>query len=241
MREHHPRQLLSTAADPSVQLLRRAGLADGLPVSVLKKRLLWALVSPAFHGRQLGERLGANLRADARTRVAFVLYLLALGGVAVSAGGLAFALAFVLPLTLFYQQAQLLRICVEHLRAGDDGTDRDRARMAELTQAIFLGSPPPQGRSVGAWSSWAMKMLGHLSVRLVVLPGESGAAHDYHHFRPRGDWANYMAARREHLAECAALGQGHLYREVWGYSHALALSLASISRLGGETIEGRVG
>lgn len=231
VRGHHARFSLSTRHDPSVQLLIRAGLANGLPVCVLQRRLLGALVSPRFHLYQFCERLRANITADVMTRIAFSIHLLALAGLAYYVGGTAFGLAVVLPLTVFYQQTQLIRICVEHLRAGDDATQRSQAQMAALTRAIFLGAAPPQDRSLPAWVIWFLKMLGHVLIRLVILPGESGAAHDYHHLRARGDWANYLQARRQHVAELEAQGKGHLYGEVWGLSQALRLSLTSISRL----------
>lgn len=165
------------------------------------------------------------------TRIVFAIHLLALGSLAYYVGGIAFGLAVALPLIVFYQQTQLLRICVEHLRAEDDGTHRSQAQMAALTHAIFLGTAPPRRRSPLAWTVWFLKMLGHVLIRLIVLPGESGAAHDYHHFRARGDWANYLDARRQHVAELEGQGKGHFYGEVWGLSEALRLSLTSISRL----------
>lgn len=57
VRMHHARFSLSTERDPSVQLLIRAGLENGLPVAVLQRRLLWALMSPNFHLYQFCERI----------------------------------------------------------------------------------------------------------------------------------------------------------------------------------------
>lgn len=91
----------------------------------------------------------------------------------------------------------------------------------------MMAVAPPADRNPLAWAGWALKMVGHLLVRLVVLPADSGVAHDYHHLHGRGDWVNAIQARAEAAAPDS--GEAHLYREVWGLAAAMEEGLESIS------------
>src|SRR5262249_25059603 len=86
---------------------------------------------------------------------------------------------------------------------------------AATTSAIFLGDPAPTRLSAwGVW--WGRLLLWHLPARLLVLPGDSGPAHDLHTRQPKfKDWPNYLfAPQRAVEAKLAAAGPP--YTETWG-------------------------
>jgi len=134
-------------------------------------------------------------------------------------------LGWVLPVTVLYQQSALLRLVVEHHWDQYPNLRGKRADILPLTKAIFLGSVPPKNPNLIEWGSWILDMLLALIVRLTILPGDSGAAHDWHHQCPRGNWANYIAERRKE-----ARNHPDNYDEIWGYHQALVKSLNSISK-----------
>ncbi|MGO4754707.1 stearoyl-CoA 9-desaturase, partial [Streptomyces sp. 2MCAF27] len=186
-------------------------------------RFLWSRVRSYVSGASTVERWA---------------FATALAAVAIAASGLhawTFVLiTWVLPLTLFYQVSNVLRLCVKHTFPAPDRVDRrGKEYFASLTGAIFLGeqAPAPGLRGLPflrAWTRWwARMLLVHFPARYLVLTGDT-VCHDYHHRRPmsRG-WAEYIFER------AADERSGHRgwppYHEVWGLVPAINTVFDSLS------------
>ena len=220
LRDHHGKGL-STARDGTVKALADAGLVSGLTVPALKFALICALFSPWAHARTLFKRrLRSQFQTgDAMTRATAWIYLAAIGGATAWIGVVPVVVGVVVPLTVLYQQAQLLRLCVEH-RWARPGTPRTRETIDALTVPVFLGEAPPENGGRLAWCRWWLRMAGHALARITLLPGDSGPGHDLHHHDAKGDWANHIAARQSINAMRRQRGLPP-YGGVWGYLNAL--------------------
>lgn len=223
---HHSWKKLSTGEDPTVKALEMAGIVSGLPVRQLKINLLIGLFSPKYHLSVLFHRLRSHsMTTSLHAKFAISTVITTQIAVVVWTGAMFdFAVAWLIPVTVLYQQAALLRLVVEHLREEPGAHRASREDAASLTTAIFLGAAPPETGHPLAWLHWAWRMLCALTVRLAVLPGDSGPAHDWHHMHPRGDWPNYLAERRKEVQL-----RPQRYTELWGYWTALEQSLRSIA------------
>ncbi len=224
--QHHHWKKLSTQEDSTVEALEQANLKVGYSVNRLVLNLTWALVSPAYHVKTSCRRVASyfvNSSLQAKLAASLVLALLGLWTWR-SEEVWVVTLVWVLPVTVIYQQAALLRLVVEHNWDEYSQVRESLPAATALTDAIFLGVEPPFGKNVLHWNVWVIRMLLNLAIRLVILPGDSGAAHDYHHQHPRGDWPNYIAERRK-----AVNKNPEKYSEVWGYWTALVRTLRSIS------------
>lgn len=224
---HHSRKKLSTCEDPTVQALARAGIKVGYSFNQLMANLVMALFSPRYHVVTTYRRIASyfiDASLKARLTAVFVIGWLSFA-VFFSESATVVLLAWLLPVTILYQQSALLRLVVEHNWDAYDKARESLAHPTELTDAIFLGVNPPFGAGLMQWLSWFLIMLLNLIIRLVILPGDSGAAHDFHHLNPRADWPNYIAQRRQAVALAP-----EKYSEVWGYGTALKRTLRAISK-----------
>lgn len=228
LRDHHGKGL-STVRDGTVTALGDAGLVPDLTVAALKIALIRALLSPRAHARTLFKRrLHSQFHTgDAMTKMAACAYLLGMGGAMAWIGVVPVVVGVVVPLTVLYQQAQLLRLCVEH-RWARPGAPRTRETIDDLTVPVFLGETPPEQGGSLAWGRWWLRIGGHVLARVILLPGDSGPGHDLHHLDARGDWAN-------HIAERLTINAMRRHRDlppfggVWGYLNALDRCLDSFS------------
>ncbi|MCG8671728.1 MAG: fatty acid desaturase [Pseudomonadales bacterium] len=224
--DHHRWHTLSTDKDPTVVSLERAGIKAGKSVRCLVMDLFIALLSPIYHGKALWERLKSYFySASVKASVVVIAFLFINAVLLAVLDPIGMIIAWLIPVTVLYQQSALLRLVVEHTWDMCPETRRSREDSFELTQAVFLGSEPPETNNVFAWVRWTCAMVAVLLVRLIVLPGDSGAAHDWHHQSPRGDWPNYIAQRREQVAK-----HPNDYDEIWGYRRALLASFTSMSK-----------
>jgi fatty acid desaturase len=220
---HHPRRL-STDVDPTVRLLKSAGLRAGLSVGELWARLLGSLVSPLFHARRVLTRLCVQFRgAPPACRAASLLYLGALvSAVALTGHWAALLLAWFVPLFPLYEISATLRLAVEHEWPAESfhQAQGDVDHLA-MTHAVFCGAAPPErGASPLAWAGWAVRMAGHGLARFLVLVGDT-PSHDFHHRHPQDpDWANVIVLRQQELIEDEERGQ-QVYTERWGLLHAI--------------------
>gem|GEM_PF-759721 len=197
-RFHHSKRL-GTAQDPDSKFIAGLGFLPGTALRVLRRRLLFTVLSPAFHWQMLWSRLKANLTAGkaARRLAPFVLLTL-FSTVAVRLDLLTgFAFGWLLPLTFGYNISALLQFMSEHrwFRLRQAG-ESPRTHNAKLTFGRFLGDALPQeGGPSGA--IWLVRLLFlHLPARVAVLVGDL-PQHDLHHLRPKGDWANAAFTRRD--------------------------------------------
>jgi hypothetical protein len=238
--EHHALRTLSTAHDPTVQFLLSLGIRPGMAPAAMWQRLALALVSPAFYARGLYGRIASHFQdSSAAAKALAASYLAALLCAAWFLHlGTFLALGVVVPLVILYQGIAAVRLCMEHRWSAAPAAERQRDAFIELTPCVFLGdAPPPRElrlsaplRWLGAWALWWVRLAGIGLVRLLVLPGDSGPAHDYHHFEPRGDWANYIAAHRAFRAQLQRESGGRTdCIEVWGLIRAIDGSFRSFA------------
>ena len=225
-----------TLRDPTVQVFLVAlDLQPGMTRAEMWRTILGKISSPRFHAEFAVARIRSYFRVA--TTVERALTLVAFAVVAALATwlhGWTFVLvAWVLPLTVFFQMSNTLRVCVKHTFPARDATvRRGKAYFASLTNAIFLGEPaPPPGltraRARAAWSRWSMRMLlVHFPARYLVLTGDT-VCHDFHHRRPvADDWPRYVFAREaDHRAGSPGWPP---YRHVWGLVPAIDTVFASL-------------
>jgi hypothetical protein len=234
--DHHSAHHM-TLHDPTVKaLLITVGLRPGMTRSAQWRQLVSLLLSPAFHVRFIVARVRSHFAsAAAGQRVASTVFLVGLGTlVTLTHAWLAFLVAWVVPVTIFYQSASILRLAVKHVFPAPGGPRRGKEHFASLTYGVFLGEPVPAAdprrlRRVVAWARWTARMLlVHFPFRYMVLTGDT-VCHDYHHRHPRSaDWANYLFVRERDL--CVGHPGWPPYREVWGFAAAVNLVFDSLTR-----------
>ncbi|MDF5753261.1 fatty acid desaturase [Spongiactinospora sp. TRM90649] len=218
--EHHARHHM-TLRDPTVQaFLIGLGLDPGMTRRRMWRTVIAKLVSPRYHARFFWARLRSYWQqASRRERVATV------AGHAVPFALAAWLnawpvllLAWLLPLTVFFQVSNTLRLCVKHtFPPRGEQEQRSKEHFAGLTNSIFFGDVPPRPGpgSRRAWARWWLRLVTvHFPCRYLVLTGDT-ICHDYHHRRPMDPgWARYIHARQ------ADIDAGHAgwppYKSVWG-------------------------
>ncbi|MFE0174010.1 fatty acid desaturase [Streptomyces sp. NPDC059002] len=236
VRDHHAVHHM-TLRDPTVQaFLLSLELRPGMSRRRMWRGLLGKLASPVFHLRFLSSRVRSYAAtASAAERVGAAVFLGLVAALATWLHAWTFVLvAWVLPLTFFYQVSNTLRLCVKHTFPAPDTTERrGKAYFASLTNAIFLGERAPAREvtglaHLGAWTRWWTRMLLiHFPSRYLVLTGDT-VCHDYHHRHPMSRvWGDYVFAR------AADERSGHRgwppYREVWGLVPAINAVFDSLS------------
>lgn len=234
---HHSNRLMTPGEATADFLTAMLGLRPGASKAALWRQLRRALVSPWFHGRFLAKRLWGQV-ADAPLGYAlgasgFLATVVAC--VTITQTWWQFLLVWGIPLTVGYQIAAALRLCVEHLWPTS-GTPLNRAAVARLTQAVFLGDRLPETtlplrRKIWAWTRWTVRLLGlYLPLRYLVLP-EDTLVHDYHHRKSNSKAWPYAAFARQQDIEAGYPGWPP-YTEVWGFFQAVDAVLESISQAG---------
>lgn len=230
---HHSANKLLTDEDEFAQFMfGMMRLEPGLPVVLLRRRVMATLASPAFHLRWFGLRLRACLLCgDARhAALAGALWLPQMALAAATGHLGAWLLAWVLPVSVLYQLATAGRVLCEH-RFPDEALIRARGKafVCLATTGVFAGRPPlaTDLRSLILW--WCEMLAVHLPSRVLVLVGDA-PCHDYHHRRPssRG-WADYMHARQRD-AEAGCPGYPVNYIDSWGLLETIDRNLATLSR-----------
>ncbi|MGW5354600.1 fatty acid desaturase [Streptomyces sp. NPDC004031] len=234
--DHHALHHM-TLRDPTVQaFLVSLELRPGMTRRQMWRRVLGKLVSPLFHLRFLRSR-GQSWYGSAgpAERAVAALALAAVAAAAWWLHGWTFLLVcWVLPLTVFYQVSNTLRLCVKHTFPDPAApARRGKDYFAGLTNAIFLGerAPAPGLRGaafLAAWTRWWTRMLlVHLPARYLVLTGDT-VCHDFHHRHPMSRaWADYVFER---AADDAAGHRGWpAYREVWGLGPAISSVFDSLA------------
>lgn len=233
--DHHAVHHMTTR-DPTVQaFLVTLKLRPGMSRGRMWRRVLGVCVDPWFHVRFLVARVRSYYTyAPPAWRVGTTLVYV-LGAAAVTALGLwvPVLVAWVLPMTLFFQISNVFRLCVKHsFPQPDQAPRRGREYFASLTNAIFVGEPAPSPglpvlRRHAAWARWWFRMLFvHFPTRYLVLTGDT-VVHDYHHRYPMSrEWASYLFAREEDHRRGAPGWPP--YHEVWGLVPAIDHVLDSL-------------
>lgn len=237
---HHSANKLLTEEDEFADFVfGLCGLEPGLSKRELWRRVLVAIVSPAFHWRFLSRRIQKSLFTgdaghDWPGRV-FWAGLIALT-LATGTFGL-FLLAWVLPVTILLQVATIGRILVEHsFPPAEIIHGRGRELICQASVGVFPGATPPEtGAGLVAWAGWWTEMLTwQLFVRLFVMVGDA-PCHDFHHRKPATKkWTSYIHARQLDLEQGTGCTLGYL--ECWGLVRAVDRALASLADTAPETL-----
>ncbi|MBB5803129.1 hypothetical protein F4560_002897 [Saccharothrix ecbatanensis] len=233
--DHHAAHHM-TLRDPTVQaILLGLGLHPGMSRRAMWRTLVMKLCSPVFHVRFTVSRIQSYwIGGSVRSRIALVAGWAAMIALTTTTGTLhVLALAWIVPLTVFFQISNTLRLCVKHTFPARDHTATGRERFAGLTNAIFLCSYPPPAelpgprRAIGWLRWWAATVFVHFPNRYLVLTGDT-VCHDYHHRKPMArDWPDYVFARQRDLEA------GHPgwppYTAAWGLRAAIDRVFNSLS------------
>jgi fatty acid desaturase len=244
MLHHSPRKLLTDEDEFADFVFAMCRLRPALPKRELWQRVLCNLISPAFHARFLWRRLRASLGSPDRAHNAIGIAAWATGFATATLSGhlLAFALAWVLPVTVLLQVATVFRILCEHrFPAPALIAARGKEFVCRATAGVFPGRMPPL-QSAGSlagllrWSAWWLEMLTlHLLVRLFVLVGDA-PCHDFHHRRPATRrWTSYIHARQSD-ADAGCPGFPLNYQETWGLFRAIDENLATLAATPSEVV-----
>ena len=211
-----------------------------MSVPALWQHLWKTLFSPVFHLRYLGQRLRGCFLADdpKHNALALAVWLAIATLITLTHSGLAFGLAYGVPITVLFQISSLLQNLVEHRwPVPPQLGQKPRRERGELTVAVFLGEATPQLAADAtriqkslAWIRWTLRMLFyHLPVRALVMMADI-SSHDFHHRHPGSkDWPNYIFARQADL-EAGSPGWPEPYQETWGLLEAIDETFKSLSQ-----------
>jgi hypothetical protein len=226
LEEHH--RSVATPADADARYIASLGFRPGRAKRASWSNLYRTLFSPGFHLRTFAARLRENFVAPSAARIALAIaiHVAFLALVALTGAWLAYALGFLLPVTVFYQASVLLQLVCEHRWFHARGSLDARTHQARLTFARFVGEAPPQQGSGRAWARfWLRMFFVHLPARMVVLVGDM-PQHDAHHRRPATlDWPNAAYARQRDVE--AGMWP---YDELWGLRAAIDEVFTSLSQ-----------
>ena len=244
MLHHSPRKLLTEEDEFNEFVFGMCRLAPATSKRELWRRVVVALLSPAFHAKFLLRRVQASLCSPDRLHnaVGTGAWLSAFGVATASGHLLLFLVAWVFPVTVLLQVATVLRILCEHrFPATDLIAARDKAFMCHATAGVFAGSPVPRRAAsslagLADWAAWWAELLTvHLFARLFVLVGDA-PCHDYHHRHPASrKWTTYIHARQQDR-ERGCPGFPIDYIENWGLFSAIDANLASLAATPAETL-----
>jgi fatty acid desaturase len=243
MLHHNAKKLLTDEDEFAEFVFEMCGLEEALPKRELWRRVLINLVSPWFHARFLTRRIRAAWGSHDRKHNALGIASWGLAVVIACVAGRpgAFAIAWVLPVTVLLQIATVFRILCEHRFPQEAASaSRDKDFVAAATTGVFPGVEPPAQRlcslsALCAWIGWWANMLTvQLFVRIFVLVGDA-PCHDYHHRHPASRrWTSYIQARQ---ADVEAPQNAGKYNHSWGLFHTVDGTLASLA----ETPRGALG
>lgn len=233
---HHKAKTALTLEDETVKFLYfGVGLRPGMPKDLQWRKLFSSLISPSFHFQLLKARLSACFLSTSlgHNFTAWGFWAIVFFLVSITNSWTTFLIAWLLPITVFYQVATCLRLAAEH-KWPENITNRDKVFISRSTVAVFLGEPAPSPTlsnipHVIQWTVWWFRMFCHLIVRLGVLQGDT-PTHDYHTRYPgTDDWANALYARQQDLdAGCPHWPEP--YTETWGLFSAIDGVLESLSQ-----------
>lgn len=241
---HHSAKKLLTEEDEFADFVfSMCDLRPGMAKRELWRRVLVALVSPAFHWRFLRRRLRASLASPdrAHNRLGIAAWSLGLALAAATGQLGTFLLAWALPVTVLLQAATVFRILCEHrFPSAELIAMRGKEFVCRSTAGVFAGRQPPRaGDGALAWACWWADMLTvQLFVRLFVLVGDA-PCHDYHHRRPATrKWTSYIHARQQDV-DAGCPGFPLNYGETWGLFRAIDENLATLSATSPEALAPR--
>jgi len=207
--------------DGDTLYLLSTGARAGMTTRQFRSYLLRAVVSPKHHWSFISNRIRANLftRLPLYRQVMAWGYLLGTVALLAATGWWKqWLLAWLVPLTLFFQSQTLLYTLSEHRWWLFDNAERlTKSQRDQLTFGRFCGELTPRvvdgaALKVAAWMRWWLRVFFiYTPYRMCILVGDT-VQHDLHHVRPKCDWANSSWVRSEDLSTPEA-GR---YTEAWG-------------------------
>lgn len=227
-----------TLRDPTVQaFLLSLDVHPGMSRRRMWRRVLRKVTSPIFHARFAVARLQSFwIGATVRERVSATVIHGGATAVAAVTGDLpGLLLVWFLPLFLFFQVANVLRLCVKHtFPAPGTEVKKGKAYFGSLTSAVFIGEAVPAPGApwwvaTWRWARWVLRMLVvHAPIRYMVITADT-PVHDYHHRHPAvSNWAHHLYARQADLD--AGSPGWPAYTELWGLAPAMNHIFESLAR-----------
>ncbi|MEH1858530.1 MAG: hypothetical protein V7L21_11115 [Nostoc sp.] len=232
-KDHHSNKLLTPGDETYQYLIDTVGFRLGMNVNHAWKHLWKTLVSPTFHIHQFASRLAATFLSDSLSHnlLSVVFWSSVLGFVTLKNSWLAFLVAWIIPISIFFEASSLLRQCVEHHFPVPTTAKHSPEVLSQMTAAIFCGEPTPKLDSSAewveiflAWTLWWLQMLFyHLPSRVFILTGDS-PCHDFHHRNPGSHkWLDCIFERQKEVEA------GVKYYHHWGLLEAINESFKFMS------------
>jgi hypothetical protein len=230
---HHSSKLMIPGDETYEYLINTVGFRLGMTVDEAWKHLWITLLSPKFYLSRFTSRLTATFLSDSSSHnlLSLTFWLSVLGEIALTNSWLVFLLAWVIPISIFFDASTLLRNCVEHRFSESSSIESSSTVSREMTAAIFCGEATPQFdfsasclERLLSWTRWWLRLLFyHLPSRVLVLTGDS-PCHDYHHHNVSvREWFDCIFARQK------AVDAGEEYYESWGLLEAINETFKSLS------------
>jgi len=228
-KDHHSPIKLATPSDPTYRFLTDyMGIRPGSPVRQNAWRLALNMLSAWTHGRVLIDRIKVNLTGSKFTQVSTILQLCIWASLIVAGAGQVLMVAWILPITLGFQLAQMLRLPIEHRwRPADKDTYKPHALRRALTPVNHLTeSSLSEGANLTQRCTHCLRQALNLLLRIIVFPRDSSWGHAAHHERAF-DIAD--GERAAYDFRCQLIAMGKPVNPVnWGYCAALLSFLRSV-------------
>lgn len=232
---HHSLKLMTDSDETYEYLINTVGFRLGMSVEDAWTHLWKTLLSPQFYIDRFVARLAATFLSKSLSHnlLSLAFWSSVLGVVALTNSWLVFLLAWVIPISIFFDASTLLRNCVEHRFLVHSTVEPFSKVSRKMTAAIFCGEATPQFNSSASsverflgWTRWWLRMLFyHLPSRILVLTGDS-PCHDYHHHNVSvREWFNCIFDRQK------AVDAGEEYYHSWGLLEAINETFKSLSQM----------
>ena len=229
---HHNSDKLCTSSDPHLIYLEQYGITYGVSKQKLWRRLFTILLTPAFYIESTFNRIKANILAQNIIRkIGFFIYVI-LWSLLIFLTPISFydfVMAYAFPLFVLSEASAFIEVISEHPVPTNESKiintiQERRLMLAQKSWCILNGSafPPPSSNmwvNIYNKTIWFIQMIGHLLVRLTILPGPL-PSHELHHRKPgQYDWRIAFYERQKDIdKKCPGYPA---YTEVWGIRKAL--------------------
>ena len=233
--DHHSGKQLLTPGDETYEyLINTVGFRLGMTTDEAWKHLRETLLSPKFYINRCLSRLNDTFLSDSHTHniLSYIFWLPIISFIILINSCLTFFIAWIIPISIFFEASSLLRQCVEHKFPVPMTSNRTPQILNQMTTAIFCGEQTPQIYSSDSitkrfflWSKWWLRMFFyHLPCRVLILTGDSAGGHDWHH-RNQGssEWLNCIFERQKEIES------GVQYYHTWGLLEAINETFKTLS------------
>lgn len=236
---HHNSDILCSKTDPHIIYLESFGLKLGMSKHALWKQLVITLLSSKFYIKSTYERILANVLAKNKIRRFFgILYILACVFTVCYFRLPLYKVffAFIFPLFVLSTASSLLETINEHPSPSEAAASaiNDKKQLTALKcWSVLSGSPLPRPTNIFTKNLlnlgvWFINMLGHLVVRLTIMPGPL-PSHEMHHRHPgQYDWRIAFYEKQKDID--ASHPGWPPYREVWGFINSLDMVFDDMSK-----------